>query len=181
MPEYLILGSYEVEWRVTADNADEAEASLEEGAAGGGQVTGWSVEKVVQANVADPLTADDERAVRACGHLANRHTGPWSGEAGQRLKPSPRQCDSYGCACVAPVAQSQMAATRRVDGRPEAAADRKFFDLRESGYRGPIDQNGDKVTDPEILDIFAALGRASGSAASPSASSGLDEIGGGAA
>jgi hypothetical protein len=32
--------------------------------------------------------------------------------------------------------------TRRPDGQPETDADRRFFDLRESGYRGPIDQDG---------------------------------------
>jgi hypothetical protein len=37
--------------------------------------------------------------------------------------------------------------TRRVDGRPETDADRRFFDLREAGYTGPIDQDGHPVTD----------------------------------
>jgi hypothetical protein len=32
--------------------------------------------------------------------------------------------------------------TRRPDGEPETAADKRFFDLRESGYTGPIDQDG---------------------------------------
>ncbi|KAB1932925.1 hypothetical protein F8271_24980 [Micromonospora sp. ALFpr18c] len=32
--------------------------------------------------------------------------------------------------------------SRRFDGQPETEADRKFFDLRESGYTGPIDQDG---------------------------------------
>lgn len=32
--------------------------------------------------------------------------------------------------------------TRRVDGEPETEADTRFFDLRESGYTGPIDQDG---------------------------------------
>jgi len=32
--------------------------------------------------------------------------------------------------------------SRRTDGKPETEADRKFFDLRESGYTGPIDQDG---------------------------------------
>ena len=29
------------------------------------------------------------------------------------------------------------------------AADKKFFALRESGYKGPIDQDGNKVEDDE--------------------------------
>jgi hypothetical protein len=32
--------------------------------------------------------------------------------------------------------------TRSVAGRPETNADRRFFDLREAGYLGPIDQDG---------------------------------------
>lgn len=35
-----------------------------------------------------------------------------------------------------------MARSRRVDGKPETEADTRFYDLRESGYRGPIDQDG---------------------------------------
>ena len=35
--------------------------------------------------------------------------------------------------------------SRRVDNKPETPRDKKFFDLRESGYKGPIDQNGSKV------------------------------------
>ena len=32
--------------------------------------------------------------------------------------------------------------TRRVDGKPETDKDKRFFNLRESGYRGDIDQDG---------------------------------------
>src|SRR6185437_13471490 len=35
--------------------------------------------------------------------------------------------------------------TRRVDGKPETEADKRFFDLRESGYTGPIDADGNAV------------------------------------
>lgn len=35
-----------------------------------------------------------------------------------------------------------MTETRRVDGQPETPADTRFFDLREGGYTGPIDQDG---------------------------------------
>ena len=38
--------------------------------------------------------------------------------------------------------------TRRVDGKPETGADRRFFDARESGYEGWIDQDGIPVPDP---------------------------------
>lgn len=46
--------------------------------------------------------------------------------------------------------------TRRPDGKPETPADTRFFDLRESGYRGPIDQDGNKVTDVDAW-VRAAL------------------------
>ena len=45
--------------------------------------------------------------------------------------------------------------TRRIDGKPETPADQKFFALRESGYTGPIDQDGNPLTDtsdPRWLD-----------------------------
>lgn len=32
--------------------------------------------------------------------------------------------------------------SRRVDGKPETAADKRFFDLRGSGYKGWINQDG---------------------------------------
>jgi hypothetical protein len=40
----------------------------------------------------------------------------------------------------------RIGASRRWDGQTETTTDKKFFDLRESGYTGPIDQNGNKVT-----------------------------------
>jgi hypothetical protein len=49
--------------------------------------------------------------------------------------------------------------TRRVDGKPETAADTRFFDLRESGYDGPIDQDGYKSTDSRAVEILAAMRR----------------------
>jgi hypothetical protein len=39
--------------------------------------------------------------------------------------------------------------TRRVDGKPETAADKRFFDLRESGYKGPVTRDGRK---PDMSD-----------------------------
>jgi hypothetical protein len=37
--------------------------------------------------------------------------------------------------------------SRRADDQPETAADKRFFDLRESGYTGPVDHNGQPVDD----------------------------------
>lgn len=41
----------------------------------------------------------------------------------------------------------RSADTRRADGKPETDADRRFFDLRESGYQGWINQDGNAVND----------------------------------
>ena len=49
--------------------------------------------------------------------------------------------------------------SRRFDGRPETDADKRFFDLRESGYTGPVDQDGYATN--EHADIFDALRAAS--------------------
>ncbi len=39
-----------------------------------------------------------------------------------------------------------MSETRRWDGKPETEADTRFFDLRESGYTGLIDQDGNPAS-----------------------------------
>lgn len=57
------------------------------------------------------------------------------------------------------MARRQDTWTRRVDGEPEAAADTRFFDLRESGYDGPIDQDGYRVTSGLAAEILAAMRR----------------------
>ena len=54
---------------------------------------------------------------------------------------------------------SKQTSTRRADGKPETAADRRFFELRESGYTGPIDQDGRKVTSGRAVDVLAAMRR----------------------
>jgi len=52
--------------------------------------------------------------------------------------------------------------SRRFDGKPETEADKRFFDLRESGYTGPIDQDGRiPAADDPVHDIMAAMQRAS--------------------
>ncbi|HEY3002207.1 MAG TPA: hypothetical protein VGJ44_07630 [Kribbellaceae bacterium] len=53
--------------------------------------------------------------------------------------------------------------SRRFDGLPETEADRRFFDLRESGYTGWIDQDGYPVFD---LDAWYAQVAATRDAAS---------------
>lgn len=49
--------------------------------------------------------------------------------------------------------------TRRVDGEPETAAETRFFDLRESGYTGPIDQNGRKDETSRAAKILLDMRR----------------------
>ena len=41
--------------------------------------------------------------------------------------------------------------TRRIDGQPETDADRRFFDLREAGYTGWIDQDGHAADGPQFV------------------------------
>lgn len=41
--------------------------------------------------------------------------------------------------------------SRRADGKPETSADAAFFDLRERGYEGPIDQDGNPASS-EVLE-----------------------------
>jgi hypothetical protein len=51
--------------------------------------------------------------------------------------------------------QDEATGTRRLDGKPETDADKRFFDLREAGYTGPINQDGYAVPDappPEHTD-----------------------------
>jgi hypothetical protein len=66
-------------------------------------------------------------------------------------------------AAGAPTAPAPAAGqrSRRVDGRPETDADRRFFDQREAGYTGPIDQDGNPVPSlfPEAPPAAAPAGR----------------------
>jgi hypothetical protein len=55
-----------------------------------------------------------------------------------------------------------MPATRRVDGNPETDTDRRFFDLRASGYTGPIDQNGNADTTSPAAAILRDMARRRG-------------------
>jgi hypothetical protein len=47
--------------------------------------------------------------------------------------------------------------SRRFDGKPETEADKRFFNLRESGYTGPINQDGNATNrHVGILDALRA-------------------------
>lgn len=53
-----------------------------------------------------------------------------------------------------------MAKSRRLDGKPETDADKRFYKERESGYTGPLDQNGRRVpADDPAAKILADLRR----------------------
>ena len=51
--------------------------------------------------------------------------------------------------------------SRRWDGKPETPKDTRFFDLRASGYTGPIDQDGypDTTSDDAAILRRMALRR----------------------
>jgi hypothetical protein len=55
-----------------------------------------------------------------------------------------------------------MAKSRNWDRSPESARDKKFHDLRDSGYKGPIDQDGNKVTKGEAADILRRMAQRCG-------------------
>ncbi len=55
-----------------------------------------------------------------------------------------------------------MAKSRRPDGKPETAADKRFFDLRASGWTGPIDQHGKPDTTSEAAAILRDMAKRRG-------------------
>lgn len=52
--------------------------------------------------------------------------------------------------------------SRRWDGQPETERDTRFFNLRESGYRGPIDQDGYADTTSEDAAILRRMAQRRG-------------------
>lgn len=55
-----------------------------------------------------------------------------------------------------------MAKSRNWDRSPESAKDKKFHDLRASGYKGPIDQNGNKDTTSDGARILRDMAKRRG-------------------
>jgi hypothetical protein len=55
-----------------------------------------------------------------------------------------------------------MAKSRNWDRSPETPKDKKFHDLRASGYRGPIDQDGNPDTTSEAAAILRRMARLRG-------------------
>lgn len=52
--------------------------------------------------------------------------------------------------------------SRRFDRAPETDADKRFFDLRESGYTGPIDQDGNPDTTSDSAAILRGMAQSRG-------------------
>jgi hypothetical protein len=50
-----------------------------------------------------------------------------------------------------------VASSRNWDGSPESEFDTRFHDLRDSGYRGPIDQDGNADTTSEGAGILRRM------------------------
>jgi hypothetical protein len=50
-----------------------------------------------------------------------------------------------------------MFGSRRPDGQPETPAETRLINLRQSGYNGPVNQDGYKVTGGKSAEILKAL------------------------
>jgi hypothetical protein len=92
--------------------------------------------------VAKAAVSGGKRRALAAGRTAGRHSRALSARAAAWAGPRwhARQAE----------ADADLPAqrpTRRPDGKPETDADTRFFDLRESGYTGPVDQDGN-IADP---------------------------------
>lgn len=108
-----------------------------------GAVVVWLV-VVVIASVGAELLRRNRKAL--AGH-AKRHGRRGASAVASGARRGGKSAASRLTAWAGPRWAARRPATRRVDGQPETEADKRFFDLRESGYRGPIDQDG-RIPDP---------------------------------
>lgn len=103
--EFIIRALLEYEFRVTAENADDAEQIMDEGELDDkGECVGYRVEAVVSAGKAGHTwwNEDDLRARCKCGHLVvNEHTGR---DLGKRTlnETFTKACGAYRCDCLTP-------------------------------------------------------------------------------
>jgi hypothetical protein len=104
--EFVIRALLEFEYRVKAENADDAERLMEDGELDDkGMCVGYRVDAVVSADKRGDFWCDEDdlRARCECGHLVvNEHTGRKFGER-EPSKTFTRQCSAYGCKCPCPV------------------------------------------------------------------------------
>lgn len=104
--EFIIRAELHYEYRVMAENADEAERIMEDGELNDkGSCVGYSVDAIVSPDKAGQLwwDEDDLRTRCECSHLVvNEHTGRRFGER-EPSKTFTRQCSAFQCNCLAPV------------------------------------------------------------------------------
>lgn len=104
--EFIIRALLEYQYKVSAENADDAERLMEEGELDDkGECVGYRVEAVVSPDKRMGFwwDEDDLRARCECGHLVvNEHTGRKFGER-EPSKTFIQQCSAYGCDCPTPI------------------------------------------------------------------------------
>lgn len=105
MSRYKVYGTYDVEWVVEADSADEAQQAIDDGEAGNGEIVGASIDNIVTDG--KPYDAPDERRKCMCGHILSEHgdarywdykTSGWK----------PKACHRYGCHCQAAIEAEEV-------------------------------------------------------------------------
>lgn len=105
MKTFIIRATLDYEYKVQAENADDAAQIMQDGErnVGPGQCVGYSIEAVVSAENNGPFwnDEDDERAKCAhCHHLLyDGHTGRRHYDRTTRASRWPNACDEYGCDC----------------------------------------------------------------------------------
>ena len=87
-----------------------------------------------------------KRSALATGRTARRHSRALMARAVRWA--APRWQARTRAARPPDVGEAELAVTRRPDGKPETGADTRLFNLRGSGYAGPIDQDGYAVSQP---------------------------------
>jgi hypothetical protein len=71
-----------------------------------------------------------------------------------------RQDEALAAIRAAQQPEPEPQPTRRIDGKPETPADARFFNARDGGYKGWIDQDGHPVPEPSGLRPCAVCSRA---------------------
>jgi hypothetical protein len=113
--EFVIRAFLEFEYRVKAEDADDAEALMDTGDVGDkGECVGYSIEAVVSPDKARQFWRDEDdlRARCTCGHLLiNQHTGRRWGDR-ELSKTHPEACNQHLCDCLAPVTVDAVKAVK---------------------------------------------------------------------
>lgn len=115
----------------------------------------WHV-RFDEAVIAKGRELRESRAAKAAADAARRFVAPVGGKgptAEDVSDPQPLGFTEREAIDVAGLPGETV--SRRFDGEPETDADRRFFDLRESGYDGWIDQDGHPVDGPPFQQTEA--------------------------